>query len=73
MKKKASWGGARANAGRPALPEGKRKQPVAVRLAPTIARYLRQLENASAQVETLIKRSKRFRAWREEREKEGGP
>ena len=57
-------GGKRKGAGRKPAPVGTVKVPYAMKLEPELVEYLRQCENATATVETALKRSKAFREWK---------
>jgi hypothetical protein len=57
-------GGKRKGAGRKPGPQGTVKVPYAMKLKPEVVEYLRQCENATATVESVLKRSKAFREWK---------
>ena len=59
---KPTVGGARAGAGRPALPDA--KQTVSVRVPPDVRAYLDTVANISEHVDLCVRRSAGFRAWR---------
>ena len=57
-------GGKRKGAGRKPAPAGTVKVPYSMKLKPGLVEYLRQCENATATIETALKRSKAFREWK---------
>jgi len=57
-------GGKRKGAGRKPAPQGTVKVPYSMKLEPELVEYLRQCENATATMETALKRSKAFREWK---------
>lgn len=57
-------GGKRKGAGRKPAPQGTTKVPYSMKLEPELVKYLRQLQNATATVEAVLKRSKAFREWK---------
>ena len=59
-----SHGGKRKGAGRKPAPKGERKVERSIKLAPKLDEYLRQRENATATIETALRRSKDFRDWK---------
>jgi len=63
-KKVENRGGAREGAGR--KPDGESKKiPMTFKINPELRRYLQSLNNATAAIETALKRSKQFRDWKE--------
>lgn len=61
-------GGARKGAGRKARPDEK-KVPVAIKLEPQLVKYLATCDNKTAVIEEALKRSRGFRAWKQENAK----
>ena len=57
-------GGKRKGAGRKPAPAGTAKVPMTIKVEPELREYLSQCENATAAIETALKRSKAFREWK---------
>ena len=62
-KKVENRGGARANAGRKPMGDAA-KIPMCIKISPELRAYLKTLANATAAIETALKRSKDFRDWK---------
>lgn len=57
-------GGKRKGAGRKPAPDGTCKVPMTIKVEPELREYLRQCMNATAVIESALKRSKGFRDWK---------
>ena len=57
-------GGSRPGAGRKPAPPGTTKVTLSVKIDPQIREYLRQCDNATATIETALKRSAAFKRWK---------
>jgi hypothetical protein len=58
-------GGKRKGAGRKPAPAGTTKTPITIKIEPALRDYLSSCDNATATIETALKRSKAFREWKQ--------